>query len=291
MTESASPFQLPQAYQDQWTRLTRALSVCNRVAIAYSGGVDSTFLVWFAKTVTRKDTLAVLVISPLVSARERDGARQTARDLGFMLKEVEPDVMAAPAVTANTQSRCYHCKQIMLAEVVALARSLGYATLMDGTNADDGQEYRPGTQALRECGAISPLALAGLSKNAIRELSRLADLPTWNKPAQACLATRIPYGVAITCELLTRIERAEDYLMDLGCRQVRVRVHERLARIELPPDDIPLLVEPGRRMRVVEYFCQLGFQHVSLDLAGYRSGNLDARLDHSINRKGANHAK
>jgi uncharacterized protein len=275
MTDSVIHLQVPQEYQPGWENLTRELSGYARLAIAYSGGVDSTFLVWFAKTVLKKDALAILVVSPLVASRELAWARQTAQELGFVVEEVDLDVTVNSDVVANTRTRCYSCKKAMLGRMFALAHRLGYPTLMDGTNAEDVHEYRPGIQALQDFGVISPLARAGLSKTAIRELSRLGGLPTWNKPSQACLATRIPYGVTVTRELLGRIEQAEAYLLDLGCRQVRVRVHDRLARIELDPEDFSLLFDSAKRMRTVQYFCQLGFLQVSLDLAGYCSGNAD----------------
>jgi uncharacterized protein len=275
MTDSNIHSSIPPEYQSQWESLSRELSSYDRLAIAYSGGVDSTFLTWFAKTVTAKEVLAVMVVSPLVCAEEPVAARRTAQQLGFTVRELCLDVTADSEVSANARTRCYSCKRLMLAHMTELARRLGYATLMDGTNAEDLRQYRPGIRALQEFGVISPLARAGLEKAAIRTLSRLCGLPTWNKPSQACLATRIPYGVMVTRELLRRIEEAEAYLRGLGCGQVRVRVHEQLARIELSPEDFPLLFGPATRKLMLQRFRELGFLHVTLDLAGYRSGSAD----------------
>jgi pyridinium-3,5-biscarboxylic acid mononucleotide sulfurtransferase len=275
MTNSSIHLSILPEYQSRWRSLSRELSGYDHVAIAYSGGVDSTFLVWFAKTVVAKDVLALMVVSPLVCAEESAAARRTAQQLGFTVRELHLDVIADSDITSNTRTRCYSCKRLMLTHMTELARRLGYATLMDGTNAEDPHQYRPGLRALQEFGVISPLARAGLDKAAIRTLSRLCGLPTWNKPSQACLATRIPYGVMVTRELLRRIEEAEAYLTDLGCGQVRVRVHDRLARIELDPADFPLLLDPAVRRQTLQHFRELGFLHVALDLAGYRSGSAD----------------
>ena len=275
MTNSKIHPSIPPEYQSQWEGLSRELMGHDHLAIAYSGGVDSTFLTWFAITVMAKDVLAVMVVSPLVCAEEAVAARRTAQQLGFTVRELYLDVTADSDISSNTRTRCYSCKRLMLAHMTELAGALGYATVMDGTNAEDLQQYRPGIRALQEFGVISPLARAGLEKAAIRTLSRLCGLPTWNKPSQACLATRIPYGVMVTRELLRRIEQAEAYLRDLGCGQVRVRVHDWLARIELGPEDFALLLEPATRKLTLQQFRKLGFLHVTLDLAGYRSGSAD----------------
>ncbi len=269
---------LPPECRAGWNSLRQELANHDRLAIAYSGGVDSTFLVWFADRVMAKDVLAVMLVSPLASQRELIEARQTAHSVGFRLEELDLSETVDSDVAANPRTRCYSCKKSMFTHLLALCHRLGYPTVMDGTNADDLQQYRPGILALQELGVISPLARAGLTKAAIREISRLGGLPTWNKPSQACLATRVPYGVAITRELLARIERAEVFLMDLGCRQVRVRIHDQLARIELAPEDFPLLLDPAIRIKVIEHFHKIGFLHVTLDLGGYRSGSADVEL-------------
>jgi pyridinium-3,5-biscarboxylic acid mononucleotide sulfurtransferase len=275
MSDFVDPVRVPRARRDQWQALGRELTPLDRIAIAYSGGVDSTFLLWFVAKVLRKKILPILAVSPLVSGRECAAARETARQLGCTLEELSVDVLSDTEVAGNASNRCYVCKRAMLVAMMALSRRLGYSVILDGTNVDDLSEHRPGLMALQELGVLSPLASSRLTKTAIRELSRLAGLPTWNKPSQACLATRVPYGVSLSGELLGRIERAEAYLSDLGCTQVRVRVYDQLARIELNPEDFPLVFETVNRRQVVEYFNQLGFTQVSLDLAGYRSGGID----------------
>jgi pyridinium-3,5-biscarboxylic acid mononucleotide sulfurtransferase len=251
------------------------LAGCGRLAIAYSGGVDSTFLAWLAVNHLEGEPLVMLGVSPLVSARERVEALRVAQQLGFAVAELHLDLFAEDEVLANPPNRCYVCKKRLFAEMLRKAQGLGYPRLVDGTNADDLQQHRPGLRALQELAILSPLALASLAKAEVRELSRLAGLPTWNKPSQACLATRIPYGVRITRELLARIELAEEVLVKLGCAQVRVRVHDQLARIEVSPEDFPRLLEANRRRQILARFRELGFARVCLDLAGYTSGTMD----------------
>ncbi len=275
MSDLLDHMRVPPARRVEWQALSRELTPFDRMAMAYSGGVDSTFLLWFAAKVLRKKILPILVVSPMVSGRECAAARETARQLGFVLEELSVDVLSNTEVAGNPRNRCYVCKRAMFVAMMDLTQRQGYSVILDGTNVDDLSQYRPGLLALQELGVLSPLASSRMTKTAIRELSRLAGLPTWNKPSQACLATRVPYGVGLSGELLGRIERAEAYLLDLGCTQVRVRVHDQVARIELNPEDFPLLVEPASRRQVVEHFNQLGFIQVSLDLAGYRSGSID----------------
>ncbi len=278
MNDATGRFQIPRALQPQWQALSLELAPYDRMAIAFSGGVDSTFLVWFATKVLLKNVLPVLMVTPLASGRECQEARETARQLELTLEELKVDVLIHDDVAGNSRNRCYACKRAMVSALSDFAKNRGYSVVLDGTNADDLSEYRPGRRAAHELGVLSPLILAGFSKPIIRELSRLVGLPNWNKPSQACLATRVPYGCGLTRELLERIERAEAFLLELGCTQVRVRVHDLMARIELYPEDFPLMFEPGIRQRLVEYFNELGFAQVSLDLAGYRSGSADVDL-------------
>jgi pyridinium-3,5-biscarboxylic acid mononucleotide sulfurtransferase len=269
------PIPIPHALQAKWLRLNQLLAEFDRLAIAYSGGVDSTFLVWLVAMHLGRQALVMLAVSPLVSAREREEAQRLAQQLGFAVEEIQVDLPSDDSIWANPPNRCYGCKKRLFSELLRRAQELNYPRLVDGTNADDLQTYRPGLQALRELNVMSPLALAGLTKAEIRELSRLVGLSTWNKPSMACLATRIPYGTRITGDLLARIEQAEGFILSLGCSQVRVRVHGQLARIEVHPEDFPRLLEANRRDQILERFRQLGFVCVSLDLAGYSSGSMD----------------
>jgi pyridinium-3,5-biscarboxylic acid mononucleotide sulfurtransferase len=272
MTDALS---IPSSLHPKWLRLILCLESCDQLAIAYSGGVDSTFLVWVAQHHLGKEALAMLAVSPLLSAREAADARRVAEQLQFRLDVIEVDVCRHKTVRSNSPTRCYVCKKTLFAKMGERARALGRLRLADGTNADDLHQHRPGLEALRELDVLSPLAMAGFTKAEIRELSRLAELPNWNKPSQSCLATRIPFGVVLSSELLSRIEQAEDYLWNLGCVQVRVRIHHDLARIEVSAEDFPRLLEPGRRVRTLEHFRNLGFRRVTLDLAGYCSGSMD----------------
>jgi pyridinium-3,5-biscarboxylic acid mononucleotide sulfurtransferase len=270
-----NPIPIPPALRAKWLRLNQLLAEFDRLAIAYSGGVDSTFLVWVVAIHLGRQALVMLAVSPLVSAREREEARRLAQQLGFAVEEVQVDLSGEDPIWANPPNRCYGCKKTLFSELLRRAQGLNYPRLADGTNVDDLRTYRPGLQALRELNVMSPLALAGFTKVEIRELSRLVGLSTWNKPSMACLATRIPYGTRITGELLAAIEQAEESILNLGCSQVRVRVHGRLARIEVHPEDFPRLLEAKRRAEILERFRQLGFPRVSLDLAGYSSGSMD----------------
>jgi pyridinium-3,5-biscarboxylic acid mononucleotide sulfurtransferase len=278
MNDATGRFQIPRVLLPQWQALNLLLARYDCMAIAYSGGVDSTFLAWFATKVSLKNVLPVLMVTPLVGKRECQGARQTARQLELPLQELKVDVLSHDDVAGNSRNRCYACKHAMVSALSDFAKNRGYSLVLDGTNADDLSEYRPGRRAAHELGVLSPLALAGFSKPMIRELSRLVGLPNWNKPSQACLATRVPYGCGLTSDLLEQIDRAEAFLLELGCTQVRVRLHDRIARIELPPEEFPVVIEKARRQRLVEYFNKLGFIQVSLDLAGYRSGSADVDL-------------
>jgi pyridinium-3,5-biscarboxylic acid mononucleotide sulfurtransferase len=278
MNDSTGRFQIPRALLPQWQALSHELAPYDRMAIAFSGGADSTFLAWFATKALLKDVLSVLILNPLASDRENQAARDTAGQLGLVYTELKVNVLIHDDVANNSRNRCYACKHAMVSALSGFAKLRGYHLVFDGTNADDLSEYRPGRRAAHELGVISPLARAGISKATIRELGRLVGLPNWNKPSQACLATRVPYGCGLTSELLERIERAEAYLLDLGCTQVRVRTHDRMARIELSPEEFRKLFEPAVRRRLVEYFNELGFIQVSLDLAGYRSGSADVGI-------------
>jgi len=275
MSDVMGRFQIPHALLPKWQSLSLELAPYDRMTIAFSGGVDSTFLAWFAAKALLKDVLLVLILNPLVSDRENQEAWNTARQLDLPYEELKVDVLIHEDVANNSRNRCYACKHAMVSALSEFSKVLKYHPVLDGTNADDLSAYRPGRRAAHELGVISPLARAGLSKAEIREFSHLVGLPNWNKPSQSCLATRVPYGCRLTGELLERIERAEAFLLHLGYSLVRVRIHDRNARIELSPDEFHKVFEPAARHQLLEYFTELGFIHVSLDLAGYRSGSAD----------------
>lgn len=245
------------------------------LAVAFSGGADSAFLLAVARDVLQDKVTALTSTGPLHPARERaDAARMTAH-LGVRHVTVETGRLAAKAFVENRPDRCYVCKGLLWAEFRAAAKNLGIGHLADGVGSDDLKEHRPGLAAGAEAGVISPLAMAGFSKAEIREASRRMGLFTWDKPSGACLATRIPYGTLITPELLSMIEQAEDVLIHAGYAPCRVRCHGGTARIEVAPEAVESLAAKAVRDPVVQKLKQLGFSHVSLDLSGYRSGSMD----------------
>jgi uncharacterized protein len=243
-----------------------------RVLVAFSGGVDSTFLLAVAVECLGEDVLAVTGLSPSVPAAERDEAAALARRIGAPHRFIETNEMGRPGYVANAPDRCYHCKTDLFERLQSIARAEGYAWVVDGSNLDDQGDLRPGREAARQQGVRSPLTEAGLRKAEIRELSRLMGLPTWEKPAMACLASRIPHGTPVTIERLTQVEKAEAALRALGFRQVRVRHHEAIARIELSPEERTRLLDPSLAAAAVEQIKAAGYQFVVLDLEGYRPG-------------------
>jgi uncharacterized protein len=264
---------------DKRSRLTALLKAMGRVLVAFSGGVDSTLLLKAAHDALGDDVLAVTAVSQLSSRQERRDAAEMARWIGTDHLVVESDDLADPMFVANPRDKCYYCKKRRFAMLKAMAGEKGFAVVVDGTNTDDFGDYRPGLKAIAELNVRSPLSEAGLTKAEIRELSRRLALPTWDKPAFACLASRIPYGDEITAEKLSRIDDGEIFLRGLGfCQQVRVRHHGQLARLEVVPAAIGEFVDAALRRRITDHFKQLGFQFVALDLDGYAMGSLNRTL-------------
>jgi uncharacterized protein len=219
--------------------------------------------------------LAATGSCPIFSERALEAAAELARELGARHRFVSTGQLEDERFITNPPRRCYHCKHKIFTRLAELAREEGLAWVIEGSNLDDQDEYRPGTLAARELGVRSPLEEAGLVKAEIRTLSRRANLPTWNMPAQTCLATRFPHGAPITPEGLGQVEAAEEYLRELGFRNLRVRHHGPIARIEVRPEDVPRLADPAISAHVVARLKELGFRHITLDLEGYRRGSLE----------------
>jgi uncharacterized protein len=259
-------------------RLERIIARCGSALVAFSGGVDSTFLLSVAKDVLGKRLLAATVAFPLVQPAEVRHAAALARRLGVAHRTIRMAGILREPFRDNPPDRCYHCKRVLFSKLSALARERGLGCVLEASNADDTRDYRPGLRAVGELGVRSPLIEAGFTKAEIRALSRERNLPTWNKPALACLATRIPYGERITKEKLERVAKGEEYLLSLGFGACRLRLQGEIARIEVPEDEIDRLLESGLRRRIASRLRKLGFRYVTVDLEGYRSGSMNEAL-------------
>ncbi len=264
--------------EEKLEALRDALESMESALLAYSGGVDSTFLLKVAAEVLGKRVLAVTAVSATYPEEEHEFACDMASSLGARHLSISTDELEDPDFSSNPPERCYYCKKELFARLQEIAAREGIGCVLDASNADDCSDYRPGRKAAGEAGVRSPLIEVGLTKREIRALSKQMGLKTWDKPSMACLASRFPYGEAITSEKLQRVDGAEKLLRELGFRQVRVRSHGRLARVEVDADRVHELTEPGLRERVNQGMKELGFLYVTLDLQGYRTGSLNEAL-------------
>ncbi len=253
-----------------------------KALIAYSGGVDSTLVAKVACDVLGKRALAVTAVSPSLLPEELEDAKIQAATIGISHKIVQTHEMENPNYTSNPVNRCYFCKSELHDTLKPLATALGYPYVVDGVNADDLRDYRPGIQAAKERGARSPLAEVGITKAEVRQLSQELGLPWWDKPAQPCLSSRFPYGEEITVAKLQRVGRAEIFLRKLGYNSLRVRSEGDTARIELPPEEIKEFVVKTDLQSLVSTFQEFGFIYVTLDLEGFRSGKLNQVLNRAV---------
>jgi uncharacterized protein len=259
-------------------RLRELVSSFDSLIIAFSGGVDSAYLAWVATQVLGPAALCVTADSPSYPDRHRQLALRLARDFQFRHEIIRTREMERVEYRSNPVNRCYYCKHELYSLLSELARDRAVAAIADGSNADDRGDYRPGRQAAREFGVRSPLDEVDLTKDEIRELSHRAGLPTWDEPASACLSSRIPYHSEVTDAKLRMIEQAEDVLRELGFRVCRVRHHDALARLEIGRDELPRALDPDIRERLVAELKAIGYQHVTVDLQGYRTGSLNEGL-------------
>lgn len=279
LTVKDAGFTDPVFEDDGFRRLVAILEEMGHLVVAYSGGVDSTFLLRVARGVLGDRATGVLAFSESLDRNEFTAAKGVAEAAGIPVDVIETREYDNPAYRRNDANRCYHCKTELFAEAKKYAAERGIPHVVDGSNADDVGDYRPGLRARDEHEVRSPLLEAGLPKEAIRRYSRALGLPTWDKPAAPCLSSRIPYGTEVSFERLRQVEKAERGLRELGFRVVRVRHHGQIARIEVPVDDLPRLLDAASREAVTATVKKAGFHFVALDLEGFRSGSLNSALD------------
>jgi pyridinium-3,5-biscarboxylic acid mononucleotide sulfurtransferase len=263
---------------EKQARLFARLSELGSVIVAFSGGADSAYLAWAANQILSARALAVTALSPSFPEHDRQLAADFVREAGLRHEFIETHEFDNPLYVVNQADRCYHCKTELFAELEKLRASRGFAVVTYGVNADDIRDFRPGHRAAAEFSVQSPLLDAGLYKVDIRELSKRAGLSTWDRPAAACLSSRVPYGTPVTIEGLSRIDRAESVLRVFGFHQFRVRAHGDLARIEIAPEELPRALEVSVARAIAGAVRATGFSYVTFDLEGYRQGSLNAAL-------------
>ena len=269
---------MTEAFRDKQAKLRGILEGMDSIIVAYSGGVDSAYLACAAAEARPGRVLCVTADSPSYPRRHREIAERIARDFSLPHEFIATSEMERAEYRANPANRCYYCKHELYTRLSEFARERRYAVVVDGNNADDRGDYRPGRQAAREFGVRSPLDEADLTKDDVRALSREHGLPIWNEPASACLSSRIPYLQEVTEEKLQMVEQAEEALRDLGFRVVRVRHHDTLARLEMHRDEMARALEPAVNEAIVRALKAIGYRFISLDLQGYRTGSLNEVL-------------
>ncbi|MFT8871897.1 MAG: ATP-dependent sacrificial sulfur transferase LarE [Sporolactobacillus sp.] len=271
---------------EKFTRLQTIIRKYGRLAVAFSGGVDSTFLLKAASDVLGEDALALTIASPTTTVDDAADISSFCREHAIRCIRITLDPMENPSFRSNSPRRCYYCKAMEFGAMRKAAAAHGILRLASGINAEDADDYRPGLKALAELEVVSPLKEAGLTKSDIRELSKRMGLRTWNKPANSCLASRIPYGEAVTADKLKKISAGERLLHDLHFRHVRVRLHQdMIARIEVAPEERRRFLEPDLMDEITAGFQSIGFRYTTLDLRGYRTGSLNELLDAATKRE------
>jgi uncharacterized protein len=264
--------------QEKYDHLRSIVSQAGSAIIAFSGGVDSTFLLKVCLDMVGEKALAITARSATFPKRELQEAKALAERIGALHLIIDTEELAAPGFSNNPPHRCFLCKSELYSRLKQIAKDRRIPLVFDGSNADDVEDFRPGRKAARQLGVRSPLEEAGLGKEEVRTLSKMLDLPTWDKPSFACLSSRFPYHTKITESALRQVEDAEDFLWNLGMREFRVRHHDTIARIELGEKELSLFLEGGRRNEIVLHLKSLGYKYVTLDLEGYRPGSMNETL-------------
>lgn len=270
---------MDKALLDKYDRLKDYLASFGSVAVAFSSGVDSTFLLYAAKEALGDHAIAVTASSCSFPERELKEAKEYCSRMGIRHFVIKSEELEIEGFSHNPKNRCYLCKHELFEKIGALAKEQGINEIAEGSNLDDNGDYRPGLQAVAELGVKSPLRHIGFTKQEIRELSQYLNIPTWNKQSFACLSSRFPYGDLINEKKLKMVDRAEQLLLDMGFHQLRVRIHGDVARIELLPDEFPKFMEEKTRLSVYKKFKEYGFSYVTLDVLGYRMGSMNETLD------------
>ena len=276
--EKINPVAATLTAEEKELNLRRLMREMKKVLVAYSGGVDSAYLALIATQELRENAVCLTGISASVSDKQQTEARRVAEDFKLNYRTIETDELANPLYRANPNNRCYHCKTELYGKLNLIAAQNKIRFILDGANTDDVGDYRPGRTAAAEKSVRSPLIEVGLSKAEIRELSRKQGLPTWNQPSSPCLSSRIAYGVPVTIERLSKVERGEEFVRSLGFREFRVRLHDEIARLEIAPDELERALNIEITEKIAVKFRALGFKYVALDLHGYRSGAMNEVL-------------
>jgi uncharacterized protein len=272
----AQPQKIQISIEEKEQHLRSLMRELEKVLVAFSGGVDSSYLALIANQELKENALCVMGISPSVAEKEREMAKEIAEKFRLNFQIVETEELSNPNYQANPTNRCYFCKTELYGKLKTIAEN---RTILDGSNTDDLGDYRPGREAAKENGVRSLLIEVGLSKAEIRELSKKHRLPTWDKPASPCLSSRIAYGISVSIERLTKVERGEKFLRELGFREFRVRLHDEIVRLEISPNEMEKVLNKNLIDSIAEKFRKIGFRYVTLDLQGFRSGAMNEMID------------